>query len=151
VVTGVQTCALPISDLVEKEGTIKTDLYIDVGKVRAEVKTAEGLKNDFKLKSPVSTAAVRGTIIEVSDNSIDLVQGSAMAYNSSNQPASMSEGDSLEFDADAFGPPSTEGDLLEYFDVDPSALLEQGYGFDIGTGTTSVIIYLDWGQGGPVG
>jgi hypothetical protein len=35
-----------------------------VGKVTAQVKTTAGLKHDFKLRSPVSTAAVRGTEFE---------------------------------------------------------------------------------------
>jgi hypothetical protein len=52
---------LRLEELIEREGTVQTDLFLRVGKVKAEVKTVTGLQQDFKLRSPVSTAAVRGT------------------------------------------------------------------------------------------
>jgi hypothetical protein len=52
---------LRLEELIQKEGTVQTDLFLRVGKVKAEVKSIAGLQQDFKLRSPVSTAAVRGT------------------------------------------------------------------------------------------
>ncbi len=52
---------LTLEELIEREGTIQTDLFLRVGKVNAEVKSVAGVKQDFKLRSPISTAAVRGT------------------------------------------------------------------------------------------
>lgn len=53
-----------IDQLAQQQGTVSTELYLRVGRVRAEVKSTEGLKQDFKVRSPVSTAAVRGTTFE---------------------------------------------------------------------------------------
>jgi hypothetical protein len=66
---------LRLDELVEREGTIRTDLFLKVGKVRAQVKTGEGLTQDFKLKSPVSTAAVRGTGFEYEGYDLYVFEG----------------------------------------------------------------------------
>jgi len=50
-----------IDELVKKEGLISTDINLKVGRIQAEVKRAEGLRHNFKLRSAQSTAAVRGT------------------------------------------------------------------------------------------
>jgi len=70
-----QLTRMRLDELIEKEGTVNTELYLDVGKVTAEVKTTAGKKNDFRLRSPVSTAAVRGTVIEFSPDTVTLVEG----------------------------------------------------------------------------
>lgn len=59
-----QLTRMSVEELVMKEGTQATGLNLRVGKVSAQVKTTAGLKHDFKLRSPVSTAAVRGTEFE---------------------------------------------------------------------------------------
>ena len=43
---------MELEELIEKEGTISTGLNLRVGKIRAEVKTTEGLRQDFRLTSP---------------------------------------------------------------------------------------------------
>ena len=52
---------LSVDRLVETQGKISTSCYLRVGGVSASVKSAEGVKQDFKVKSPYSTASVRGT------------------------------------------------------------------------------------------
>lgn len=56
-----QLTRMTIEELVEKQGTVSTGLYLKVGKVAVTVKTTENITQDFKLRSAVSTAAVRGT------------------------------------------------------------------------------------------
>ena len=62
-----QLTRMSLNELVEQQGTIKTDLGLKVGKIRAEIKDVEGLKHDFTIRSAVSTASVRGTILEGED------------------------------------------------------------------------------------
>ena len=50
-----------LDKLAEQDGVISTDLFLRVGRVKAEVKAVEGLQHSFTLKSPVTTASVRGT------------------------------------------------------------------------------------------
>ena len=52
---------MTIDKLVEDSGTVKTSTFLRVGSVSASVKSAEGVKQDFKVQSPYSTASVRGT------------------------------------------------------------------------------------------
>lgn len=52
---------LTIDKLVEEAGTVKTSSFLRVGSVSASVKSAEGVKQEFKVQSPYSTASVRGT------------------------------------------------------------------------------------------
>lgn len=52
---------MSIDKLVEEGGTVKTTTFLRVGNVSASVKSADGVKQDFKVQSPFSTASVRGT------------------------------------------------------------------------------------------
>lgn len=52
---------LTIDKLVEESGTVKTSTFLRVGSVSTSVKSAAGVKQDFKIQSPYSTASVRGT------------------------------------------------------------------------------------------
>ena len=61
VVNVKQLTRMQLEELIQKEGTVSTGLYLNVGKVNVKVKTTKGLSNDFKLRTPISTAAVRGT------------------------------------------------------------------------------------------
>ena len=52
---------MTIDQLVEEGGTVKTSTFLRVGSVSVSVKSADGLKSDFQVQSPYSTASVRGT------------------------------------------------------------------------------------------
>jgi hypothetical protein len=58
---------MTLNQLVEKEDTVETDVFLEVGNVKAEVNSLNGKKNGFSVKSPVATASVRGTVLEVGD------------------------------------------------------------------------------------
>jgi hypothetical protein len=50
-----------IDELQVRDDVAVTGLTMPVGRIRAEVRSTEGLSTDFRVRSPVSTAAVRGT------------------------------------------------------------------------------------------
>ena len=52
---------MTIEQLAENEKKEQAQLFIDSGKLTANVKHAENKRTDFKVRSPVSTASVRGT------------------------------------------------------------------------------------------
>jgi hypothetical protein len=83
-----------IDELVQKEGVISTDLHLRVGRVRANVKAIEGLQNEFKLTSPVSTAAVRGTSFEYDGVNVQVFSGSVRLGNRFNIGGLVSAGES---------------------------------------------------------
>jgi hypothetical protein len=76
---------MKLEELLEREDTIQTDIFLNFGKVTAEVKSGEGIKQDFTLKSPVSTAAVRGTRIVYDTYSVTVTDGFADFLNRLNQ------------------------------------------------------------------
>lgn len=55
---------MTLDKLIEESGTVKTTTFLRVGGVSASVKSAEGVKQDFKVQSPYSTASVRGTAFD---------------------------------------------------------------------------------------
>ena len=70
-----QLTRLTLEDLIEEQGNVTTSLFLRVGKVRASVKTGEGLTHDFQLRSPVSTAAVRGTELDYDGFRLLVIEG----------------------------------------------------------------------------
>ena len=59
-----QLTRLRIDELSIQNKVTRTNLTMPVGRIRAIVKSTSGTTTDFKLRSPVSTAAVRGTGFE---------------------------------------------------------------------------------------
>lgn len=84
---------MTLSELVRKEGEVTTTLDLRVGRVRAKVEKAEGLQHNFTLKSPVSTAAVRGTEFEYDSVTVKVIEGLVGFYNSVNQGKSVGAGE----------------------------------------------------------
>jgi hypothetical protein len=56
---------MTVDKYLEDSGKLNTSLYLRVGKVRAEVKSSEEVRQDFKIVSPYSTASVRGSIADI--------------------------------------------------------------------------------------
>ena len=57
-----------LRELIKKDTTNTTSLTLRVGKVNVVVKAASGEKNDFTIRGPASTAAVRGTEFSFDSN-----------------------------------------------------------------------------------
>ncbi len=68
---------MTLTQLVEKEDTVDTELYLEVGNVKAEVNSLNNKKNGFTVKSPVATASVRGTVFEIGEELV-VLQGSVV-------------------------------------------------------------------------
>lgn len=109
-----------LDQLLEQGGSVQTDLFLRVGKVNAEVKSVAGLKQDFKLRSPVSTAAVRGTGFDYDAYEVTVTDGTVYYFNLLNQGRSYGTGEGGG--SDGYDPPQT-GDQSkdENSSVDPYA------------------------------
>ena len=66
---------MSIDKLVATSDNISTSCYLRVGSVKASVKSAEGVKQDFKVQSPYSTASVRGTEFEFNGIRLSVNEG----------------------------------------------------------------------------
>lgn len=99
---------LTVQALLQTDTSVTTTLNLDTGKVRAEVKTAPGQTADFKLRSPVSTAAVRGTDFLFDGFRLDVIQGVVQFFNRLGVSQYVSAGNGSQTDGD--NPPSTSED-----------------------------------------
>lgn len=72
---------IAVDELFTERGQQSTSLSLRVGKIRAEVRTTEGLAHDFSIKSPTSTAAVRGTVFEYDGESLVVREGMVALAN----------------------------------------------------------------------
>jgi len=100
---------MQLQELIEQGGAVSTDLFLKVGKVRAEVKATEGLTQDFKLRSPVSTAAVRGTTFEFEDLIVEVIDGQVYFTNLYNQTRSVAGGEGSSTDGFSLPASGQEG------------------------------------------
>ena len=69
---------MTLRQLVERDDVVDTEVYLDVGKVKAEVNSLNNKKNGFSVKTPVATASVRGTVYEVSDREVRVLSGNVV-------------------------------------------------------------------------
>ncbi|MBN2351704.1 MAG: FecR domain-containing protein [Spirochaetales bacterium] len=89
-----QLTRLSLEELVRKQNVITTNIYIRAGSLEADVKTGGAdYTHDFKVKSPVSTAAVRGTRITDDGYEMTVKEGKAVLYNLLNQPMTVFKDD----------------------------------------------------------
>ena len=138
---------LRLEELIQKEGTVQTDLFLRVGKVKAEVKSAAGLQQDFKLRSPVSTAAVRGTEFDYSGYDIVVMNGEVIYQTSRGQQRSYSSGegggDKGDGTANSGGDSKNQGSGINPYTAGPGgesgSRLPGDAGLDL-TGSITVII-----------
>ena len=109
-----------IDELAEREGTVKTDLYLRVGRVKAEVRRTGGLQQEFRLTSPVSTAAVRGTSFSYDGYNLQVLEGLVALINAYGQSSGIPAGVSITSDGIEI-PPGTLQALEQQFGVNISA------------------------------
>ncbi len=145
-----QLTRMELERLVEKEGTVSTGLNLRVGRVRAEVKTTKGLKQNFKLKSPISTAAVRGTSFEYDGRNLTVYNGTVAFTNTFGQRRLVPAGTGSQIRGS--GLPGTGEELASLLtNIDPSTLsipqdLDISKILDALSTLTNVTILLNWGE-----
>jgi hypothetical protein len=102
---------MKLEELLEREDTVQTEIFLNFGKVSAEVKKSDVKKHDFKLNSPVSTAAVRGTKLDYTVFSVFVMDGFVYILNKLNQKRYLYKGEgSITF---GFDLPATMKDLKD--------------------------------------
>jgi hypothetical protein len=95
---------MTLNQLVEKEDTVETEVYLEVGNVKAEVNSLNNKKNGFSVKSPVATASVRGTVLEVGDFLV-VYEGTVQYVSVTGQKRHGTRGDELRIISGAITSP----------------------------------------------
>lgn len=85
---------MTLEDLVETSDTVSTDVFVRVGRTRASVQSAEGVESDFTMRSPITTAAVRGTDFTFDTKKTEVTDGTVTVANFIGRSTSVAEGGS---------------------------------------------------------
>lgn len=133
---------IAIEDLTITTNVVKTSLNLTMGKIKADVKTTTGLKHNFTLKTPVSTAAVRGTTFEAGVASISVETGSVGFSNSIGQTVNVARGASATTTGGGYTTPESAATaVLASTTVTTSTSTEADTGINtIGEKSTSITI-----------
>ena len=89
-----QLTRLTLEEIAQKQNVVTTNLFIRTGGLEAEVKKGTDYTHDFKVRSPVSTAAVKGTRIRYDGMELSVKDGTAVLFNLLGQPMTVFDGDS---------------------------------------------------------
>lgn len=76
-----------------------TSLYLQIGKVKADVRSSAKLKHNFQFKSPVSTASVRGTSFTFTPFRLDVHHGAVEFANDYGQKSLVIVGGEVKADS----------------------------------------------------
>ena len=137
-----QLTRMSLDELSKSGNTVKTNLNLRLGRIKANVKTAKGLKHDFTLKTPVSTAAVRGTVFTSGVRSLIVESGSIRYANRIGQQVTVMGGTSSKMGLTGFSAPADMADAIEEaFSVAASTQLEDAA--DILTGALEDFLESD--------
>lgn len=113
IVTVKALTRLTLAELAENAGVITTNLNLRVGKVSAEVKTVAGKTNDFKVKSPVSTASVRGTGFDFDGETLEVTHGTVEFGDNVGNVVLVPIGEQVRTDASGSGGVTTNEDIVQ--------------------------------------
>lgn len=98
---------MTLTTLSEKEDVVDTEVYLDVGTVKAEVKSYNNKRNGFSVRSPVATASVRGTVFEMGDK-VTVFEGSVEVATSFGQTRTGNAGQNMDVTGDTLSNQITE-------------------------------------------
>ena len=132
---------LRIDELTSQNNVTKTSLAMPVGRIRAEVKSADGSKNDFTVKSALSTAAVRGTGFETDGVHLTCFESSVYFVSQSGIGINVHSGESGE--TSGGGAPSGGAGQQEHntgVDTNPSQTGAGGLGGGPGQGAGTITV-----------
>jgi hypothetical protein len=99
-ITVQQLTRMRLDELVQKQGKLTTSFTLPIGRVQAHVKSADGSPQDFRIHSPVSTAAVRGTEFTFDGYSLEVTDGVVRYINRVGQTQDVQHGQQSETDGE---------------------------------------------------
>ena len=94
---------LTLEELTQQGGTEKTDLLLRSGRVKADVTPPAGLKAEFTVRSPTTTASVRGTSFTFDGKKLFVHNGQVTLSNNSGQKVFVNQNQRSYLDSDQHG------------------------------------------------
>jgi len=99
---------MSIQEYSKSGNTTTTKLFLGSGRIRTDVKRSEGKINDFQIRSPVATAAVRGTSFEFDGVHLTVNEGTVEFFSKTGAKVRVPAGNASQ--ATEEGSPSTPGE-----------------------------------------
>ncbi len=122
---------IALEDLSTSGNIIKTNLNLRLGRIDADVKTTEGLKHNFTLRTPVSTAAVRGTRFTAGVAMLEVKTGRISYSNKIGQKRSVSGGSSSSVSGGGYTAPESAAEaVVQTFSTLTTTVAETGSGIN---------------------
>ena len=87
-----QLTRMEFEGILEQEDAVETRLNLNVGRMSAQVRSSDGRSQNFQVRSPISTAAVRGTDFVYDGEQITVSQGAVVLVNQNNQQQPVTAG-----------------------------------------------------------
>ncbi len=112
---------MEFEEIVERSDEVETRLNLSVGKMRAEVRSTDGRSQDFQVRSPISTAAVRGTDFSFDGEELQVSEGQVAFVNNYGQQRVVSAGQRSQTTGEPGSPsnPADEANEDSSTDSDP--------------------------------
>ncbi len=135
---------LQLVELIAREESVSTTLALKVGRVNASIKSAQGVRQEFKVKGPKATAAVRGTEFEFDGLTVKVINGQVFFSNTRGQGRQVGAGEGSSLSA---GGLPTTGDqenktnstIIPYTSAGVQILAESG-----GKSKEDVTVTIKW-------
>ncbi len=112
-----QLTRMEFEEIAEQSDAVQTRLSLNVGRMSAQVRSADERRADFRVRSPISTAAVRGTDFGYDGERLEVDEGVVAFFNLNGQERTVSAGQASETSGDE-APSSPADQLGEDTDVD---------------------------------
>lgn len=135
---------MTLEELVEREDSLDTDLFLQIGRIRSEVRSTRGLENNFQLRSTQATAAVRGTSFDFDGINLKVDAGLVSLANRLGKQQRVGRGQSSS--ADGYNPPQKPQQIAQRrFNVSPFTSPDQsGTGRGEPSDDALVVIRILW-------
>jgi hypothetical protein len=106
---------LTLAELAQRGNDEAVDIYLETGRVRAEVSPPSGGKTDFTVRSPSLTASVRGTAFEFDTRQIQVENGRVLFASANGQAVYVDGGEKSYID-------ETQSRLVAPFEAELASL-----------------------------
>jgi hypothetical protein len=106
---------LTLAEIVQRENDEAVDLYLETGRVRADVSPPKGGGTDFTVRSPSLTASVRGTAFEFDTRQIRVEDGRVLLAGTNGQAVYVDGGEHSYID-------ETQNRLVPPFEAELASL-----------------------------
>jgi hypothetical protein len=116
-----QLTRMVFEEIVQRSDAVETRLNLNVGRMSARVRSSDGRSQDFQVRSPVSTAAVRGTDFEFDGVELVVQEGEVAFMNNYGQQRRVRGGEKSSTDGEPGGPsdPADEAEDENSTSTDP--------------------------------